>query len=94
MFVKKPFFNHSPRQFIELLHYQRAKAISWLEIRSVISELLSLGCRDITIDKIKIRIENKPKTERLVPTQGGQTAQIEALSKEQLRQVANLLNLN
>jgi len=88
------YFNRTPRQFIELLHYQRAKAISWLEIQSVISELLSLGCRDITIDKIKIRLENKPKTERLVSSPDGQTGQIEALSKEQLRQITDLLNLN
>jgi len=83
------YFKETPRQFIELMHYQRAKALSWLQIQSVISELLTLGCREITIDKIKIRLENKPKTERIA-----KAGQIERLSEEQLRQAANLLNLN
>lgn len=83
------YFKDSPRQFIELMHYQRDKTLSWLQIQAVISELLALGCRDITIDKIKIRLENKPKPDSLA-----KTGQIEELSKQQLRQIANLLNLN
>lgn len=88
------YFKDSPRQFIELLHYQRDKALSWLQIESVISELLSLGCRDITLDKIKIRLENKPTQESLATSIAGMTGEIEQLSKEQLRQITNLLNLN
>jgi len=92
--IYSKYFKDSPRQFIELLHYQRAKALSWLEIQSVISELLAIGCRAITIDKIKIRLENKPPTDSLATPLSGQASRIEELSKEQLRQVAKLLNLN
>ena len=83
------YFKESPRQFIELLHYQRDKALSWLQLESVIGELLALGCKEISLDKIKIRLENKPKTESLTPI-----GQIEELSTRQLRQIADLLNLN
>lgn len=86
------YFKDSPKQFIELLHYRRAKALSWLQIQAAISELLALGCREISLDKIKIRLENRPKEENLATT--SITGQIEELSIAQLKQIADLWKLN
>ena len=84
------YFQTHPRQFIELLHYQRAKCLSWLKIKATINELIRLGCKEITLDKIKVRLENAPAAEKITPVDG----QIEQLAKAQLVQLANLFHLN
>ncbi len=82
-------FQSQPRQFIELLHYQRAKSLSWLQIKQAIQDLLRLGCKEITLDKIKVRLENAP-VQNAVAANG----KIEQMAKAQLVQLANLFNLN
>ena len=83
------YFQSQPRQFIELLHYQRAKSLSWLQIRQAIQDLLRLGCKEITLDKIKVRLENAP-VQNAVAANG----KIEQMAKAQLVQLANLFHLN
>lgn len=82
------YFKPAPRQFIELLQYRREHALTWQQIQQAITELLQLGCRDICLDKIKVRLEHSPKPQVVVPN-----GQIEKLAQEQLQQVANLFNL-
>ncbi len=84
------YFQTQPRQFIELLHYQRAKCLKWLQIKATIEDLLKLGCKQITLDKIKVRLENAPALEQSAPMDG----KIEQLAKEQLAQLANLFHLD
>lgn len=83
------YFKDQPRQFIELLHYQRAEALSLLQIQAAIDKLLRLGTREITLDKIKVSLENAPVKERIIPN-----GEIEQLAKAQLAQLAKLMNLN
>jgi len=83
------YFQEQSRQFIDLLHYQRANQVSVLKLREVIADLLQLGCKEITLDKIKVRLEHAPVSEQ-VPKEG----QIEILAKQQLQQVAGLFHQN
>jgi len=87
--IYRKYFQERSREFIELLHYQRAKQLSTLELKEVIHQLHQLGCKDITLDKIKVRLENAPLMEQ-VPKDG----QIEKLAKAQLQQLANLFQQN
>ena len=88
-YIYRTYFVEQARQFIELLHYQRAKTLSTLQIQQAIQSLLRLGCKEITLDKIKVRLENAPVQEQL-PKEG----QIEKLAKAQLAQLASLFNQN
>lgn len=87
--IYKTFFSEQPRQFIELLHYQRAQSIGTAQVQQAIQSLLRLGCKEITLDKIKVRIENAP-VQGQVPKEG----QIEQLAKAQLAQLAGLFHQN
>jgi len=87
--IYKTYFHDQPRQFIELLHYQRQKQLSLFQLQQVIGDLLRLGCKQISLDKIKVSLENTRSNEQL-PKDG----QIEKLAKAQLQQLANLFNLN
>ena len=80
------YFQEQPKSFIELLHYQRQRSLSSLQIRTAIEELLRLGCRTITLDKIKIRLEHTPREEEII-----EEGEIEILSREQLKQLSELL---
>jgi len=71
------------------LHYQRRHSISTSQIQQVIGSLLRLGCKEITLDKIKVRLENAP-VQNQVPKEG----QIEQLAKAQLAQLAGLFHQN
>ena len=83
------YFKNTPKQFIELLHYQRKQALSWLQIQSAIHKLLRLGSREITLDKIKVSLENAPQqAER--PVEG----EIEQLARQQLQELARLFHSN
>ena len=82
-------FQGRSREFIELLHYQRQKKLSLFQIQQVIHKLLQMGCKEISLDKIKVSLEHAPVQEQ-VPKDG----QIEQLAKEQLQQVANLFSKN
>ena len=83
------YFKTTPKQFIELLHYQRKEALSWLQIQAAIHKLLRLGSREITLDKIKVSLENTPQqTER--PAEG----EIEQLARQQLQELAGLFHPN
>lgn len=84
------YFKDDPRQFIELLHYQRNQALSWLQIQEVINQLLRLGSREITLDKIKVSLENAPMNSPVVAPQG----QIEQMAQQQLEELAQLFHLN
>lgn len=87
--IYETYFEKQSRQFIELLHYQRSQSISTLQIQQVIQSLLRLGCKEITLDKIKVRLENAPVQDQ-VPKEG----QIEQLAKAQLAQLAGLFHQN
>ncbi len=87
--IYKTYFSEQSRQFIELLHYQRAQSISTAQVQQSIQSLLRLGCKEITLDKIKVRIENAP-VQGQVPKEG----QIELLAKAQLAQLAELFHQN
>jgi len=87
--IYKTYFHDRPKEFIELLHYQRKKQLSLLQIQQVIYKLIGLGCKDISLDKIKVSLENAPVDDQ-IPKDG----QIEQLAKVQLQQLANLFNLN
>jgi len=82
-------FQGRSREFIELLHYQRKEELSFLQIQQVIHKLLQLGCKEISLDKIKVSLEHAPVQEQ-VPKDG----QIEQLAKEQLQELANLFTQN
>lgn len=85
----KTYFHDRPKEFIELLHYQRKKQLSLFQIQQVIYNLMRLGCRQISLDKIKVSLENAPVVDQ-IPKDG----QIEQLAKAQLQQLANLFHLN
>lgn len=87
--IYKTYFHDRPKEFIELLHYQRNKQLSLFQIQQVIYNLIRLGCKDISLDKIKVSLENAPVKDQ-VPKDG----QIEQLAKAQLQQLANLFHLN
>lgn len=79
-------FQEQPKSFIELLHYQRNHSLSSSQIQQAINELFRLGCRMITLDKIKIRLEHTPSEEEII-----EEGEIELLSREQLKQLSQLL---
>ena len=88
-YIYRTYFVEQARQFIELLHYQRKKQLSLFQIQQVIYNLIRLGCKQISLDKIKVSLENAPVSDQ-VPKDG----QIERLAKAQLQQLANLFHLN
>ena len=83
------YFQEQPRQFIDLLHYQRAEQVSVLQLQQIIGDLLQLGCKEISLDKIKMRLEHAPLREQ-APKEGD----IAMLAKQQLREVAGLFHQN
>lgn len=83
------YFQDTPRQFIELLHYQRQKGLTCLQIQAAINKLLKLGTKDISLDKIKVTMEHAPQQDQLV-----KEGEIEHLAKAQLKDLADLLNQN
>ena len=87
--IYQSYFQGRSKEFIELLHYQRKQAVSSVQIQQVINKLLQLGCKEISLDKIKVSLEHAPVVEQ-VPKDG----EIEQLAKAQLQQLADLFNPN
>jgi hypothetical protein len=75
--------------FIELLHYRKERQLEVARIQHAIDKLLTLGSREITLDKIKMILENPPRKAQSVPD-----GAIENQSIDQLKELAGLLNFN
>jgi len=85
----RKYFSATPREFIELMQYRREKSLTWLQIENTVNDLLKLGCREISLAKIKVRIENTPilnKGECLVESE------IEKHAQLQLQSISKLFN--
>lgn len=82
-------FTDHPRMFIELLHYRKERQLEVAQIQQAIDKLLVLGSREITLDKIRVVLENTPHEAQRVP--GGI---IEKQSLEQLKELAGLMHFN
>ncbi len=79
------YFKGQNRMFIELLQYQKKQDVSMDGLEEVIHKILRMGCREITLDKIKVLCECQapaPKISRGI---------IEEQAEKQLRQVAALV---
>ena len=82
-------FTDRPRMFIELLIYRKERNVEVACIRQAIDKLMSLGSREITLDQIKVVLEN-------TPAQGQRSPQglIEQQAIEQLKELAALMHFN
>lgn len=80
-------FEQEPRDFIELLSYRRKHEINIKAIENAIDRLQSLGCRQITTDKIITLCSQKNAFEQ-VKNYGD----IESRSKEQLERLSRLFS--
>jgi len=87
--IYRTYFYDNPREFIDLLHYKRKKGLSLAQLNEVITVLLRLGCRHISLDKIKVSLENAPVADQAI-----KDGQIEQLAKVQLQQLAGLFHHN
>lgn len=47
------YFRKQPKDFIDLLHYQRQEGYTWTAIQQAIDHIHQVGCRQISLDKIK-----------------------------------------
>lgn len=78
-------FKDRPREFVELLHYQRDKDLSVERIEAAIASLYDLSPRDISLDKIRVLCERQDLQEQASCPQGAieqhAAAQLEALSR-------------
>ena len=79
------YFRESPREFIELLSYAQKHDIDTGSLQKAIDELLKLGCRHITADKVITICTRK----QVVAASVG-TDEIARQSKQQLLQLSKL----
>lgn len=83
--LHEQYFKNRPKDFIELLHYQRDKGLSLDKIEAAIGSLQELSPRDISLDKIKILCERREVQDQMPSPEGAieqhAAAQLEALSQ-------------
>jgi hypothetical protein len=78
-----------PRLFIDLLHYQRHKELSWQQIEAAVARLPHTRPEGISLDMIKVLCEQgTPAAAPVAP----RDCAIEQASRQQLAQVAELMN--
>ena len=81
------FFRARPRQFLELLHYQRQKDISLDKLEEVLQALERLTPRDISLDKIRVLCERR----EVEPRQLSEPDTITQHARAQLQALAELV---
>ncbi len=79
------YFKDQNRMFIELLQYQNKQDLSMQDLQAIIGRLLAMGCKQITLDKIKVLCECQHPEEQL------HWGTIEKQAQQQLQQLADLI---
>jgi len=82
------FFNDTPREFIELLHYCHQHQVSGELLEESVARLLDRNPANITADMITVLLGNRRHKESLCFPHQGETAD---RSRQQLQQISRLL---
>ena len=94
------YFRKQPKDFVDLLHYQRQEAYTWSAIQQAIDHIHQVGCRQISLDKIKQCLASlkQQQTNQQLNNQENSPDQMKhpivQMSQQQLRQLAHLFNQN